>query len=155
MKTAVLTMLLLAPLAWASADELERTDLVAKGKVQWSKPDGDAQVTVEISGGVATRSNPKWSKQPMQLAFDLDKNRELEREIKRTHPRGPSRPAARADERTLEVLVEGDQGWHRALACTLPLKAWRKLHGGALYAMLEPLLEVKPEQFETIKGPER
>jgi hypothetical protein len=38
---------------------------------------------------------------------------------------------------------------------TLPIKAWRKLRGGALFALLEPLLTVKPEQFETIKGPEK
>ena len=132
-------------------------DLVQKGKVRWSKLDGGERITVQIAGGVAARMNPNWSPKPEKLAYDLDRNRALERVLKAAHLGGSRGGGEGPNARTLEVdVLDGKGDWHSAGKWTMSTKAWRKGRLGAVYDQLEPLISVKPELFETLpqKDPE-
>jgi hypothetical protein len=137
--------------------DLSGFDLVQRGKVHWSRLDGGEQVSVLIAGGIATRNNPNWKPQPEKLAYDLDRNRELERALKGAHLGASIAGRQGTDARTLEIDVQDRNGeWRSAGKWTLPLKRWRKGKLAAIYDLLEPLLSVRPELFETIpqKDPE-
>ena len=132
-------------------------DLTQKGKIRWSRVDGEAKIVVQIQGGIALRENPNWSPKPEKLAYDLDKNRTLERTIKAAHLGGSQRGHEGANARTLEIDVLDQKGdWRPAGHWTMSVKAWQKGRLGAIYDLLEPLLSVKPELFETLpqKDPE-
>jgi hypothetical protein len=148
---AILAISLFCSLDFASVD------LVQKGRVRWSKLDGGERVEVQIGGGIASRTNPNWSPKPEKLAYDLDRNRELERALKGAHIGGSIHGSEGATARTLEIDVQDRNGdWHNAGKWTMPLKRWRKGKLGAVYDLLEPLLSVKPELFDTVpqKEPE-
>ncbi len=137
--------------------DFSSVDLVQKGKIRWSRRDGEARITVQIAAGLAARENPNWSPRPEKLAYDLERNRTLERAIRAAHLGGDARGHESALTRTLELDVQGRDGeWRHAGTWTLPLKTWRKGRFAAVYELLEPLLTVKPELFETIpqKEPE-
>jgi len=139
-----------------SYDEVVRTDLVAHAKIRWSRVDAGQRVLVEIEGGTAMRTNPNWSPQPQRLAYDLGKNRELQRVIKWAKLPAPRRePSERAGDRTLEIVVEDGKGWHSAGYWSMSDKAWRKGRYGSVFDALDPLLDIKPELFDTRKGEER
>src|SRR5437870_10529896 len=57
--------------------------IVGKARVRWSKVVSGERVEVSIGVGAAERRNPHWSPDPVRLRYDLNQNRELEREIKR------------------------------------------------------------------------
>jgi hypothetical protein len=136
--------------------DFSSADLVQRGKVRWSKLDGAERVTVEIGGGTAARTNPNWKPQPEKLAYDLDRNRELEKTLKAAHLGGAGGHASEGPStRTLEIEVKDRNGdWHNAGKWTLPIKTWRKGKLGAVYDLLEPMLSVRPELFETVPGKE-
>jgi hypothetical protein len=137
--------------------DLSAVDLVQRGKVRWSKLDGGERVTVQIAGGNAARMNPNWSPKPERLAYDLDRNRALERALKAAHLGGGAAGGDGPNARTLEIEVLDRNGdWHSAGKWTMTVKSWRKGRLGPIYELLEPLLSVKPELFETIpqKDPE-
>jgi hypothetical protein len=139
-----------------SYDEVVRTDLIAHAKIRWSKIDAGQRVSVEIEGGNAMRNNPNWSPQPQRLAYDLGKERELARVIKWANLPSPRKtPSERAGDRTLEILVEDQKGWHSAGFWSMSTKAWQKGRYGTIFDQLDPLLDVKPEEFDTRKGQER
>jgi hypothetical protein len=145
-------MIWLMLLGLFSFDEVVRTDLITHGKIRWSKLDGSERVTVEIDGGNAMRTNPNWSPQPQKLAYDLGRQRELQRVIKSAKLSGARKePSPRAGDRTLEVLVEDGKGWHSAGFWSMSVKAWQKGRFGAIFDALEPLLDVKPELFDVRK----
>jgi hypothetical protein len=123
---------------------------VQKGKIRWIKVDGGERVVVLIQGGIASRENPNWSPKPEKLAYDLDKNRTLERAIKAAHLGGSQRGHEGANARTLEIDVLDQKGdWRPAGHWTMPVKTWQKGRFGAIFDLLDPLLSVKPELFDT------
>ena len=139
-----------------SFDEVVRTDLVAHAKIRWSRVDGADRITVEIEGGKAQRTNPGWSPQPQRLAYDLGKERELQRLIKWAKlPSARHEPSAAAGDRTLEILIEDPKGFHSAGFWSMSVKAWQKGRFGSIFDALEPMLDAKPELFNTREGAER
>jgi hypothetical protein len=151
-------MIFILAIALFGGLDFSSVDLVQRGKVRWSKLDGGERVTVQIQAGNAARMNPNWSPKPEKLAYDLDRNRVLERALKAARLGGVGgRESDGPSMRTLEIAVLDRNGdWHDAGKWTLPIKSWRKGKLGAVYDLLEPMLSVKPELFETIpqKEPE-
>ncbi|HEY1585712.1 MAG TPA: hypothetical protein VGH63_08485 [Polyangia bacterium] len=139
-----------------SYDEVLRTDLIAHAKIRWSRMDVGQRIVVEIDGGVAKRTNPNWSPEPQELAYDLGKERELERVIKWAKLPSPRRePSTGEQDRTLEVLVEDKKGYHSAGYWSMSVKAWQKGRFGSIFDALESLMNAKAELFEHGKGNER
>ena len=134
-----------------SYSEVLSTDLVAHAKIRWSKMDSGERIVVEIDGGNANRVNPNWSPAPQRLAYDLGKERELERVLKWAKLPDPHKsPSTSAKDRTLEILVENKQGkgYHSVGYWSMSTKAWQKGRFGSIYDALEPLLDVNPDTFD-------
>lgn len=150
-------MIWLVLLGWFSYQDVLRTDLVAHAKIRWSRIDAGQRVTVEIEGGKAVRTNPNWSPEPARLAYDLGRQRELSRILKWARlPPPRARPSASPRDRTLEVLVEDDrQSWRSAGFWSMSVKAWQKGRLGSIFDALDPLLDVRPELFDSRKQEER
>jgi hypothetical protein len=139
-----------------SYDEVVRTDLVSHAKIRWSRVDSGARIVVEIEGGNAKRENPNWSPQPQKLAYDLTRERELQRVIKWAQLPSPRRePSMAAGDRTLEVQIEDGKGWHSAGFWSMSVKSWQKGRFGSIFDPLESLMNAKAELFEHGKGNER
>jgi hypothetical protein len=149
-------MIAILILALFSYDEVVRTDLVAHAKIRWSKIDKGKRAWVEIEAGRAIRENPNWAPQPQRLKYDLALNRELQRVIKWANlPAAKKKASESPNDRTLEVLVEDDKGYHSAGYWSMSVKAWQKGRYGSIFDALDPLLDVKPELFDEKKiGPE-
>jgi hypothetical protein len=139
-----------------SYDEVLRTDLIAHAKIRWSRMDVGQRIVVELDAGTAKRSNPNWSPEPQELAYDLGKERELERVIKWAKLPAPRHePSTSEKDRTLEVLVEDKKGYHSAGYWSMSVKAWQKGRFGSIFDALESLMNAKAELFEHGKGNER
>ncbi len=139
-----------------SYDEVLRTDLVAHAKIRWSRMDVGNRIVVEIDGGAAKRTNPNWSPQPQELAYDLKQQRELERILKWAKLPPPRKSASESEnDRTLEVLVEDKSGYHSAGFWSMSVKAWQKGRLGSIFDALEALMNAKAELFEHDKATER
>ena len=148
----MIVMLMVALLC--SYQDVLQADLVDHGKVRWSKMDAGERVLVEIEGGNARRTNPGWSPVPQKLAYDLGRERALVRALKSAKLPGTNRASSREGWRTLEVLVEDPRtGWHSAGTWSMPVKAWQKGRYGSIFEALEPLLDVKPELYDTVGAP--
>lgn len=138
-----------------SYDEVLRTDLVAHAKIRWSRVDAGQRIVVEVDGGNAKRTNPNWSPQPQELAYDLGRERELERIIKWAKLPAPRRePSSAEKDRTLEVLIEDKKGYHSAGYWSMSVKAWQKGRFGSIFDALETLMNAKAELFEHRRGKE-
>ena len=150
-------MIALLLIALASYEDVLKTDLVAHAKIRWSKMDAGERVTVEIDAGKASRSNPNWSPRPASLAYDLKRERDLERVIKWAKLPAPrTTPSSNPRDRTLEILVEdAKQTWRSAGCWSMSVKAWQKGRVGSIFDALEPLLDVKPELFDAQDKEER
>jgi TusA-related sulfurtransferase len=151
-------MWLLVILGMFSYDEVLRTDLVAHAKIRWSRMDVGQRIVVEIDDGTAKRSNPNWSPEPEELAYDLGKERDLERVLKWAKLPAPrSAPSTSEKDRTLEILVENakSKGYHSAGYWSMSVKAWQKGRYGSIFDALETLMNAKAELFEHEKGSER
>jgi hypothetical protein len=150
-------MIALLLMALFSYDDVLKTDLIAHAKIRWSRLDAGERVTVEIEGGKAIRINPNWSPEPAPLAYDLKRERDLSRILKWAKLPAPrARPSENARDRTLEVMVEdAKQVWHSAGFWSMSVKAWQKGRFRSIFDALEPLLDVKPELFDSRKGDSR
>jgi hypothetical protein len=139
-----------------SYDEVLRADLVAHAKIRWSRMDVGQRIVVEIDGGTAKRTNPNWSPQPQELAYDLTQQRELQRILKWAKLPPPRKTASDAEsDRTLEVLVEDKSGYHSAGFWSMSVKAWQKGRLGSIFDALEALMNAKAELFEHDKADEK
>jgi hypothetical protein len=151
-------MWLLVILGIFSYDEVLRTDLVSHAKIRWSKMDVGQRIVVEIDAGTAKRTNPNWSPEPQELAYDLGKERDLERVIKWAKLPPPKKePSTSEKDRTLEILVENQKGsgYHSAGFWSMSAKAWQKGRYGSIFDPLEELMNAKAELFEHRGGTER
>ena len=151
-------MWLLVVLGFFSYDEVVRTDLVSHAKIRWSRMDSGQRIVVEIDAGTAKRTNPNWSPEPQELAYDLGQERELERVLKWAKLPAPRKsPSTSEKDRTLEILVENDkgQGYHSAGYWSMSVKAWQKGRFGSIFDPLEGLMNAKAELFEHRKGEEK
>lgn len=127
--------------------------VVGSARVRWSKlaPGSGARIEVSIGVGAAERQNPAWSPEPVRLRYDLNQNRDVERELKRAHlPATTTAPPPGPADRTLELLARGQEGWVVVGAWTFSEARWRKQHG-ALFRLLEPLFEAPAEPFVPVK----
>ncbi len=133
-----------------SYGDVLKTDLVAHAKIRWSKLDAGQRIVVEVEGGNAKRTNPNWSPEPQRLAYDLGKERDLERVIKWAKLPDPRRsPSTSVKDRTLEIVVEDQKGnWHSAGFWSMSVKAWQKGRFGSIFDPLEGLMDAKPELFD-------
>jgi len=139
-----------------SYDEVLRTDLVSHAKIRWSRMDAGQRIVVEIDGGTAKRTNPNWSPEAQELAYDLGKEREIEKIIKWAKLPDPRRSASESEkDRTLEVLIEDKKGYHSAGFWSMSVKAWQKGRFGSIFDPLEALMNAKAELFEHRKGDEK
>ncbi len=139
-----------------SYEEVVRTDLITHAKIRWSRMDVGQRIVVEVEGGNAKRTNPNWSPEPQDLAYDLGKERELQRVIKWAKlPPPRKQPSTAESDRTLEILIEDPKGWHSAGFWSMSVKAWQKGRFGSIFDALEALMNAKPELFDTRKGTER
>ena len=141
-----------------SYQEVMQTDLVSHAKIRWSRMDSGQRIVVEIDAGTAKRTNPNWSPEPQELAYDLGKERELERVIKWAKLPEPRRsPSTSEKDRTLEILVENQkgQGYHSVGYWSMSVKAWQKGRFGSIFDPLEALMNAKAELFEHRKGDEK
>ncbi|MGZ3439079.1 MAG: hypothetical protein ACXVDD_06175 [Polyangia bacterium] len=139
-----------------SYDEVVRTDLVSHAKIRWSRMDAGQRIVVEIDAGTAKRTNPNWSPEPQELAYDLGKERELERVLKWAKLPPPRKsPSESEHDRTLEVLIEDKKGYHSAGVWSMSVKAWQKGRLGSIFDALEALMNAKAELFEHRKETER
>ncbi len=121
-------------------------DLVARARVRWSQIVNGQRVEVIIGVGSAERRNPNWSPAPVHIKYDLDRNRELSRALKRDRL-GPSTSGTTDPEaRTLELLGQGPMGWEVVGSWSLPRKTWLKRHA-ALFHLLEPLFQTPADVF--------
>ena len=147
---------LLVILGIFSYDEVLQTDLVSHAKIRWSRMDVGERIVVEIDAGTAKRTNPNWSPDPQELAYDLAKERDLERVLKWARLPPPRQDAVDGSEkdRTLEILVEDKKGYHSAGYWSMSVKAWQKGRYGSIFDALESLMNAKAELFEHEKGAE-
>ena len=151
-------MWLLVILGIFSYDEVLRTDLIAHAKIRWSRVDVGERIVVEIDGGTARRTNPNWSPQPQELAYDLKQERELERVLKWAKlPPPRTTPSDAEKDRTLEILIEDKKGsgYHSAGFWSFSVKAWQKGRLGSIFDPLEALMNAKAELFEHDQATER
>src|SRR6185437_6835194 len=117
-------MIWLLLLGLFSYDEVLHTDLVAHAKIRWSRMDVGQRIVVEIDAGTAKRTNPNWSPDPQELAYDLGRERDLERVIKWARLPAPRKePSTSEKDRTLEILVEDKKGYHSAGYWSMSVKA--------------------------------
>ena len=149
-------MIYLLLLGLFSYDEVLHTDLVSHAKIRWSRMDSGQRIVVEIDGGTAKRTNPNWSPDPQELAYDLGQERELERVLKWAKLPDPRKsPSTSEKDRTLEILVEDKKGYHSAGYWSMSVKAWQKGRFGSIFDPLESLMNAKAELFEHRKGEEK
>jgi len=129
--------------------------LTNRAKIRWSKVVDGNRVEVTVAGGVAERLNPNMSSESVRLKYDLDRNRELERQVRATKLGSPSRWASSVtSDRTLEILGEGPNDFVVVGRWSMPLKTWKK-RNPELIALLEPMFDVQQDVFQPTKGPER
>jgi hypothetical protein len=149
-------MIYLLLLGLFSYDDVLRTDLVKNAKIRWSRVDAGQRIVVEIDAGTAKRTNPNWSPEPQELAYDLGQERELEKTIKWAKlPAGRKSPSEAVNDRTLEILVEDKKGYHSVGFWSMSVKAWQKGRFGSIFDPLEALMNAKAELFEHRKGDEK
>jgi hypothetical protein len=149
-------MIWLLLLGLFSYDEVLRTDLVKNAKIRWSRMDSGQRIVVEIDAGTAKRTNPNWSPEAQELAYDLGQERELEKTIKWAKlPSARKSPSESEKDRTLEVLIEDKKGYHSAGFWSMSVKAWQKGRFGSIFDPLEALMNAKAELFEHRKGDEK
>jgi hypothetical protein len=162
MKALALLLLLGAP-AFAQPMVPEPTlksvlagSITNKAKIRWSKLVDGARVEVTIAAGVAERSNPNMGADLRRLPYDLDRNRELERQVKASKLGGSQGRRALEGEasRMLEILAEGNKGLVVVGQWSMTIKNWNKKYP-ALVALLEPLFNAQEELFQPTRGPER
>jgi hypothetical protein len=131
-------------------------NLVSHAKIRWSRMDAGQRIVVELDAGTARRTNPNWSPEPQELAYDLGQERELERVIKWARLPPPRKePSTSEKDRTLEILIEGAKGYHSAGCWSMSVKGWQKGRLGSIFDLLETLMNAKAELFEHGKGNER
>jgi len=146
-------MIWLLLLGLFSYEDVLHTDLVRNAKIRWSRVDSGQRIVVEIDAGTAKRTNPNWSPQSQELAYDLDKERALEKVIKWAKLPSPRKaPSASDKDRTLEILVEDAKGYRSAGFWSMSVKAWQKGRYGSIFDPLEELMNAKAELFEHKQG---
>ena len=149
-------MIWLLLLGLFSYDDVLKTDLVKSAKIRWSRVDSGQRIVVEIDAGTAKRTNANWSPEPQELAYDLGKERELEKVIKWAKLTPPRKePSTSEKDRTLEILVEDKKGYKSAGFWSMSVKAWQKGRYGSIFDPLEELMNAKAELFEHKKGDEK
>jgi hypothetical protein len=149
-------MIWLLLLGLFSYDDVLRTDLVKNAKIRWSRVDAGQRIVVEIDAGTAKRTNPNWSPEAQELAYDLGQERELEKTIKWAKlPSARKSPSPSANDRTLEILVEDKKGYRSVGFWSMSVKAWQKGRFGSIFDPLEALMNAKAELFEHRKGDEK
>ena len=149
-------MIWLLLLGLFSYDDVLKTDLVKSAKIRWSRMDSGQRIVVEIDGGTAKRTNPNWSPEPQELAYDLGQERELEKTIKWAKLPAPRKsPSESEKDRTLEILVEDKKGYRSVGFWSMSVKAWQKGRYGSIFDPLEALMNAKAELFEHRKGDEK
>ena len=142
-------MIWLLLLGLFSYDEVVRTDLVSHAKIRWSRMDVGQRIVVEIDGGTAKRTNPNWSPEPQELAYDLSRSASSSASSSGPSCRRRARsPSEAENDRTLEILVEDKKGYHSAGFWSMSVKAWQKGRFGSIFDALEPLMNAKAELFE-------
>jgi hypothetical protein len=135
--------------------EVMAGSLTDRARIKWIRVIDGKQVEVTIGQGEAWRLNPNMSSERVRLKYDLNRNRELERQVKATKLGASSRSVSSvATDRTLQILVEGDSGDVVVGQWSMPLKAWKKKNP-TLVELLDPQFDVQPELFQPVKGPER
>jgi hypothetical protein len=87
----------------------------------------------------------------VRLRYDLNQNQLVEREIKRARLGSPNAASAGPEDRTLELLARGSEGWVVVGSWSLPAARWKKQHG-ALFRLLEPLFDAPAEPFVPVKN---
>ena len=149
-------MIWLLLLGLFSYDDVLKTDLVKSAKIRWSRMDSGQRIVVEIDAGTAKRTNPNWSPEPQELAYDLGQERELEKTIKWAKLPSPRKSASESEkDRTLEILVEDKKGYRSVGFWSMSVKAWQKGRYGSIFDPLEALMNAKAELFEHRKGDEK
>jgi hypothetical protein len=149
-------MIWLLLLGLFSYDDVLKTDLVKSAKIRWSRMDSGQRIVVEIDAGTAKRTNPNWSPEPQELAYDLGQERELEKTIKWAKLPAPRKSASESEkDRTLEILVEDKKGYRSVGFWSMSVKAWQKGRYGSIFDPLEALMNAKAELFEHRKGDEK
>jgi hypothetical protein len=149
-------MIWLLLLGLFSYEDVLKTDLVKNAKIRWSRMDSGQRIVVEIDAGTAKRSNPNWSPEPQELAYDLGQERELEKTIKWAKLPSPRKSASESEkDRTLEILVEDKKGYRSVGFWSMSVKAWQKGRYGSIFDPLEALMNAKAELFEHRKGDEK
>ena len=142
-------MIWLLLLGLFSYDDVLKTDLVKSAKIRWSRMDSGQRIVVEIDAGTAKRTNPNWSPEPQELAYDLGQERELEKTIKWAKLPAPRKSASESEkDRTLEILVEDKKGYRSVGFWSMSVKAWQKGRFGSIYDPLEALMQANPETFD-------
>ncbi len=129
-------------------------DLVGRALIRWSKVVEGERVQISITAGFAERLNPRWAPQPARLNYDLDKNRALEKAVKRAGLGRTNRALSGGEDRTLEVLGRGPSGWEVVGTWSMSRVKWQK-KSRQLYEMLEPLFDVPSDTFVPVGGPLR
>ncbi|MCS6912044.1 MAG: hypothetical protein RMK29_07125 [Myxococcales bacterium] len=127
-------------------------DMVGRARIRWSRVQGGGRVEVTVGAGMAMRRNPQWSEEPVRLRYDLSQHLALEQQIKRARLPAPSPPSERPEDRTLEILAQGPSGWQVVGSWSMPASRWQKQHG-ALYQLLEALLDAPVEVFVPLSPP--
>ena len=149
-------MIWLLLLGLFSYDDVLKTDLVKSAKIRWSRMDSGQRIVVEIDAGTAKRTNPNWSPEPQELAYDLGQERELEKTLKWAKLPAPRKSASESEkDRTLEILVEDKKGYRSVGFWSMSVKAWQKGRYGSIFDPLEALMNAKAELFEHRKGDEK
>jgi len=149
-------MIWLLLLGLFSYDDVLKTDLVKSAKIRWSRMDSGQRIVVEIDAGTAKRTNPNWSPEPQELAYDLGQERELEKTLKWAKLPAPRKSASESEkDRTLEILVEDKKGYRSIGFWSMSVKAWQKGRYGSIFDPLEALMNAKAELFEHRKGDEK
>jgi hypothetical protein len=159
---SAVALLVLAASGWAqprvpvpTLREVMAGSLTNRAKIRWVKVVDGKEVVVTIAGGIADRLNPNMSPEPVHLKFDLDRNRELERQVKATRLGSPGRRVSSVTTyRTLQILAEGPKDDVVVGQWSLPLTTWKKKNA-QLVDTLEPLFDAQPDVFERMKGPDR
>ena len=101
--------------------------LTDRGRIKWIRVIDGKQVEVTIGQGEAWRLNPNMSAQRAKLKYDLNRNRELEQQVKATKLGGSTRSVSSVPtDRTLQLLSEGDKDDVVVGQWSMSLKAWKK-----------------------------
>jgi hypothetical protein len=123
-------------------------NLTDRGRIKWIRIIDGKQVEVTVGQGEAWRLNPNMSSQRVKLKYDLNRNRELERQVKASKLGGSTRSVSSVStDRTLQILAEGDKDDVVVGQWSMSLKTWQKKHP-ALVELLEPMFDVQPDVFQ-------